>query len=45
MDTKLNMIQQCALVAKKATSTLSCIRRSTDSRLRWETLPLYLDVW
>ncbi|GAB0202651.1 mitochondrial enolase superfamily member 1 [Grus japonensis] len=34
VDTKLNMIQQCAFAAKRANGILECIRRSVASRSR-----------
>jgi len=34
VDTKLHMNQQCALAAKVANSSLSCIRQSITSRSR-----------
>ena len=41
VDTKLNMSQQWALVAKKANGILGCVRRSVGSRLKQVILPLY----
>ncbi|GAB0184068.1 hypothetical protein GRJ2_000872100 [Grus japonensis] len=41
VDTKLNMSQQCAPVAKKATGILGCLRASIATRLREVMLPHY----
>ncbi|GAB0184610.1 hypothetical protein GRJ2_000926300 [Grus japonensis] len=41
VDNKLSTSQQCALVAKKATSILGCIKKSMASRSREVLLPLY----
>lgn len=39
---KVTLSQQCALMAKKATTVLGCIKNRTVSRLRDMILPLYL---
>ncbi|KAG6931740.1 hypothetical protein G0U57_001044 [Chelydra serpentina] len=41
VDEKLNMSQQCALVAKKANGILGCISRGISSRSRDVIIPLY----
>lgn len=41
VDVKLNMNQQCALVAKQANGILGCIKRIISSKLSEVTLPLY----
>jgi len=41
VDDRLTMSQQCALIAKKASGILGCIKKSVVSRSKEVLLPLY----
>ncbi|KAK4826353.1 hypothetical protein QYF61_007947 [Mycteria americana] len=44
VDSRLNMSQQCALVAKKANHVLGCLKHSITSRSKEVIIPLYSAV-